>query len=286
MALVYLLTNLENGKLYVGKTKSTLDARWYNHIKDAKYGSKYAIHRAIRKYGKDSFSKRVLGEYTTEEEALKAEQFWIEKLQTIGERGYNMCQGGRGATGYRHTPEMRARLSAEAIAKGQTLSALAIQRSAEVRSAGLSDKAKANLKAGQLVRRSTQPITEEFLENCRRAQSERRRLDVGIRPKITDAHKAALIEGRRKVGWHPKPPTDEFRAKMVVVNRANADRREKVKPVCLICGIDQTAKNTGPSSSRNTGLSRKCRACNREYMRAWKANRKRLQDDSLAKNDG
>ena len=266
MAIVYLLTNIENGKLYVGKTKTSLDHRWYAHTYSASKGSPYVIHRAIRKYGKDLFNRRVLSEHDTEEAALVAEREWIAKLGTIYPSGYNMIEGGRGATGYRHPPEMRKRLSEEAVSKGQRPSALAIQRSAEVRSSGLSDKAKANIKAGQLVRRSTQPVTEKFLDNCRQAQAERRRLDVGIRPKITDAHKAALLNGRRKVGWHPKPATEEFRAKMVVVNRANADRRPKIKPICRVCGVDQNSDNTCFSGSRSTGLHPRCRFCDKLYF--------------------
>lgn len=73
MALVYLLTNLANGKRYVGKTKGSLDKRWYNHLADVKKGSPYALHAAIRKYGKGAFQREVLGEYATEEEALAAE---------------------------------------------------------------------------------------------------------------------------------------------------------------------------------------------------------------------
>lgn len=59
MALVYLVTNIENGKRYVGKTKGSLAERWYNHVKDARAGSPYAIHRAIRKHGKQAFTREV-----------------------------------------------------------------------------------------------------------------------------------------------------------------------------------------------------------------------------------
>ncbi len=77
MAIVYLLTNLENGKTYVGKTKRALDRRWFQHCDDAKSGSTYAIHRAIRKYGKDAFTRSILGQFETEEEALASEKEWI-----------------------------------------------------------------------------------------------------------------------------------------------------------------------------------------------------------------
>ena len=60
MAIVYLLTNLENGKHYVGKTKGTLDKRWYKHVHEAKKGCSFALHGAIRKYGSNTFRRGIV----------------------------------------------------------------------------------------------------------------------------------------------------------------------------------------------------------------------------------
>lgn len=146
MAIVYLLTNIENGKRYVGKTKFDVDKRWYNHVQEAKRGSPYAIHAAIRKYGRDAFTRKILGEYPTEEEALAAEQEWIVKLGTIGAGGYNITAGGRGTLGVSWTPERRDRTlkalnAPEALAKMSEASRLA-KSSPEVR-AKIADEATA-----------------------------------------------------------------------------------------------------------------------------------------------
>ena len=53
---IYKITNLVNGKSYVGQTIRTIEERWKQHIKDSK-GNKddFYLHRAIRKYGKENF---------------------------------------------------------------------------------------------------------------------------------------------------------------------------------------------------------------------------------------
>lgn len=104
MAIVYLLTNTANGKLYVGKTKMSLDHRWYEHVRAATTGSQLALHRAIRKHGRDSFTRRVLSEHPTEAQALAAERDQIVALGTMGPAGYNLTEGGIGTVGYKHTP--------------------------------------------------------------------------------------------------------------------------------------------------------------------------------------
>src|SRR5580700_2746544 len=111
MALVYLLRNIDNGKCYVGKTKGTLQHRWDQHLRDAQNGGKRPVHRAIRKHGKDAFFREVLSEHPTEEAALVAEREWIAKLRTMAPAGYNVTEGGRGAIGFKHSAEERARRS-------------------------------------------------------------------------------------------------------------------------------------------------------------------------------
>lgn len=174
MAFVYLVTNTVNGKRYVGKTKWSLSRRWKIHLRDAATGLGYALHRAIRKYGREAFLVEVVAEYDTEAEALGAEMRWIEHYETIGERGYNMCRGGRGTLGYRHTDEARAKQSAFAKSVGRVPSALALQRSADLRRGQpRSEETKARQAVAQSARRAEHPATDKFREKCRLAALER-----------------------------------------------------------------------------------------------------------------
>jgi group I intron endonuclease len=97
--VVYLIENLINSKKYVGITTKTHACRWNGHVADAERGSTLALHKAIRKHGKENFRISMLQECQTMPELFEAERFWIESLNTHikFEHGYNMTSGGEGS---------------------------------------------------------------------------------------------------------------------------------------------------------------------------------------------
>lgn len=93
--IVYCITNTVTGKQYVGQTTGTLKNRLYAHKHVAKKGvGSYRLSRAIRRYGFESFTARVLQECASGEELDAAEIAWIERLQTTAPKGYNVRGGG------------------------------------------------------------------------------------------------------------------------------------------------------------------------------------------------
>jgi len=84
--IIYKTTNLINGKFYVGKDTKN----------DPNYlGSGILIRRAIRKYGRENFSKEILQHCDSLEALDTAEKFWILSLDAIN-KGYNLASGGNG----------------------------------------------------------------------------------------------------------------------------------------------------------------------------------------------
>ena len=57
MPYIYKITNVLNGKMYIGKTSSTIEERWKEHRHDATRKSKEyrPLYSAIQKYGADNF---------------------------------------------------------------------------------------------------------------------------------------------------------------------------------------------------------------------------------------
>lgn len=92
---IYKITNLLNGKVYVGKHTC-------KSIENIYYGSGVAIKAAIKKHGKENFKKDVLCICKSEDELNKMEIEWIEKLGSFGD-GYNMTKGGEGKLGRKPT---------------------------------------------------------------------------------------------------------------------------------------------------------------------------------------
>lgn len=69
---VYKITNILNGKIYVGKHSA-------ESIDNSYMGSGVAIRRAIGKYGVQNFRKDILSVCESEEELNEMEIFWIKK---------------------------------------------------------------------------------------------------------------------------------------------------------------------------------------------------------------
>jgi len=102
MFYIYLIHNIINNKVYVGKT-SDPSKRWRKHLRIAsgkRQKEKFYIHRAISKYGADNFVFSIVQQLHTEQEGDLAEAYWIEYFQSKNnEYGYNLTKGGEGASG-------------------------------------------------------------------------------------------------------------------------------------------------------------------------------------------
>jgi len=100
---IYKITNIKNGKIYIGQTSRTISKRWKQHVINAhknnnlEYQNKF--HRAIRKYGAGGFIVEEQEEInaSNEKELHKklndAETKWISYFNSK-DNGYNSSLGG------------------------------------------------------------------------------------------------------------------------------------------------------------------------------------------------
>lgn len=99
---IYKITNSINGKIYIGKTKSTIEKRFCRHIQEAKFENKNNynqsyFHQALLKYGIENFNIEIIDIATTKEELNTKEIYWIKEYNaTNREIGYNLTIGGDG----------------------------------------------------------------------------------------------------------------------------------------------------------------------------------------------
>ena len=91
---VYKITNLTNGKVYIGKRTHV------NPEKDTYMGSGKLILAAIKKYGRQNFSKEILAVFDTENEAAILEKSLVTKEFIYEGNTYNLHEGGFG--GFSH----------------------------------------------------------------------------------------------------------------------------------------------------------------------------------------
>lgn len=100
MGTIYKITNILNGKSYIGKTEQKVELRWAVHKSNVSKLD-FPLYRAIRKYGIENFLFEVIEDGINSEEALnKAEIYYIKLYNTYGENGYNATPGGEGHTTY------------------------------------------------------------------------------------------------------------------------------------------------------------------------------------------
>lgn len=96
---IYLITNLVNGKQYVGYTEKTPLERFAQHCKDAREGSRTIFHKALRKYTPKQFNVECLYQTYNKQHALsEMEEHFIREYSThfVEGGGYNMTFGGAG----------------------------------------------------------------------------------------------------------------------------------------------------------------------------------------------
>ena len=115
MQQIYIITNLVNGKYYVGKTKKP---NLQKYLRDAQsmarrgFKNRPLLHRAFRKYGEVSFIIEPLATCETNEHATVLERLWIALLAARNSTsGYNISSGGEGSPDCKHSLEVRAQQS-------------------------------------------------------------------------------------------------------------------------------------------------------------------------------
>ena len=121
---VYMHTNRENGKKYIGITSQKPTYRWNN-------GEGYKLnphfYNAIKHYGWDSFAHDILFTGLTQDEAENLEVELIFKYKTQDPNiGYNHADGGRVNKGWHMSEESKRKISK--AEKGHAVSAHTVER--------------------------------------------------------------------------------------------------------------------------------------------------------------
>ena len=93
--VIYKITKIETGEIYIGKTKAEVSKRWTEHIKTSlNIGtvSKSKIHDALFHHW-DEFTFEILEEVKDETQLSSREKFYIDFYKS-NIYGYNLTTGG------------------------------------------------------------------------------------------------------------------------------------------------------------------------------------------------
>ncbi len=116
MYFVYVIENLINDKMYIGQTCNP-EQRKAQHLSGSETGC-LAIHNAIKKYGRESFTFVLLEALSSIYLANVREEYWISYLGTVRPGGYNLRHGGR--AGGKPSLETRNKMRLSQLGKKQS----------------------------------------------------------------------------------------------------------------------------------------------------------------------
>lgn len=188
---IYQITNLHNGKSYVGSAVS-FSKRWKEHLRQLYNGNHHStvMQRAWDKYGEAAFGfKKLLV-------CAKADLLWFEQRAIdVLKPAYNICKIAGSVLGYRHTPEARAAAAKRATGNTNRRGRKESPEYCERISAGrkgkgvgrvLSEETKAKISASQLGKK----ISEDRKEHLRKINTGKKHSAETI------AKRAAKLKGK------------------------------------------------------------------------------------------
>ncbi len=153
--VIYKVTNLINGKIYIGQTTHSVDSRFADYSK-----SKYSIiGKAIKKYKPESFKKEIICRCNSIEEMNHREAYYIRLFKTLAPLGYNLDSGGRNKKLHTLTKQ---KLSKQA--RGRP-SAFKGKKSTEKTRRTISEKNRFNYRTGKVIHPMTGKHHDEKVKN-------------------------------------------------------------------------------------------------------------------------
>lgn len=161
-----------SGKTYVGWTSRGWRRRWAQHCFDARRGSIYPFHCAIRKYGPEAFTHAVIATVVSEAEAKALEVEWIAGLGTLAPGGYNATSGGDGQSGcsagtrerIRQANLSRSRDQNQANAAARRNRAITPEQRAKISAANKGRKLSDDTRARMSAERKTRVMPNDWSE--------------------------------------------------------------------------------------------------------------------------
>ena len=194
---IYKITNTKNNSLYIGCTINTLKHRFEEHCyRCLKTNINTKLCNSIRKYGVEKFTIELIDECSLEK--IYEREVELIKEYNSFENGLNSTLGGEGCLCYKHSPEIRVKIS-EAVKngkshKGKTYDEIYGDRAQE-------EREKRKMAGwGRTFNEEQKIILREKIKNTKRQKS---KYDINAINEI----KKLLQDGKRVVDIHKLFPT-------------------------------------------------------------------------------
>ena len=160
MKILYVVTNLVNGRRYIGIAVD-FERRRKEHVRGK---SSLLVYRAIQKYGLNAIEFEPL---------VEGPDKWIEgfeirmiaSLETFGPKGYNLTAGGNGKLHCKHTPKTKKKIS-----KAHTGKVLSIEHRRRISEGHQHQRMSPEHRQKIIECNKSRVYTDEIRQNMREAQ--------------------------------------------------------------------------------------------------------------------
>lgn len=194
---IYKVTNMVNGKVYIGQTIQSVKDRWYRHCQKKCLSDEernMQIKRAIFKYGKENFKVETLEE-CSQSQLDERERYYISYFNSHKE-GYNSTDGGQSGGRPLQVPEEYWKDIADLYEFGFSLRAIG-------REFGIDKRAvkKVLQRQGITIRsvRNYKMTSEIRSEIVNAASNGISRKEIMEKYKISASYLSQLISGNRRI---------------------------------------------------------------------------------------
>ena len=223
--IIYKIENKINGKLYIGQTKNKVSDRIASHI-----SNNWPIGHALRKYGLQSFVITIIDHADTKEILDEKEVYWIKFLDCKIPKGYNVADGGSGASGYSHTEEHKRLLSERVSGAGNPMKNPETAEKVRLKSLGRKQtKITKQKRSDSLIGKSKSVEHSQRISDALKGH----KVSEETRNKISEGHKDRPLseEHKRKIAetLTGKPHVSEEAKKKLSFLRKGVPRSEETK---------------------------------------------------------
>lgn len=238
--VIYILTNKQNGMVYIGQTEN-LKHRIQRHVNAARKGNTrnegQPIVHAIREFGIDAFECSVLETVTAETKSElrnlldEREKFYITEYNAT-ENGYNVTLGGRGMLGFIPSSE-----TIEAVKRAKIGSTISEEHKDAIRQANIERWKDAELRRVMSERMSGEGnpmfgvrLSGELNHNFGKPMSEETRRKLSAAKMGHPGHPMSDETKRKIIEAAKRPKSAEHRRKIseTLTGRELLDRRKPV----------------------------------------------------------
>lgn len=194
---IYKVTNLINGKIYIGQTIQTVQNRWYRHCgKSCISPEEMNTHfkRAILKYGKENFKVEIV-EDCDSTLLDEREKYYISYFDSYN-KGYNSTLGGQdGAKPFKTNDEQNQQI-AQLYEVGFSLREIGKEYQIDKTTVkGILQRLHINLRSTR-VYKYTSEVRDNMIKDLKQGLT---RKQVMAKYKVSKSYLSQLVAGNRRI---------------------------------------------------------------------------------------